>query len=306
MSSDDFQDSALGKALQRRKELRETIENAIQEIEKIEAFLKMYSSFSTGDFGINKQVQETPGGAPLRVAKGKTQSVFEMQVRTILRDTGRPMKSPEIIEEFRKRGHAIPGNEIRTAWNRLWEAKVRGTLTSDPKLGYWIAGEPLSEKAKEEALIAGKRRKSGATSVIKAARGTKPGRDPLWGQEQIEAAERLLLAGKSRAEVAAALGGVSMGTLQKYVSISGLKAKYPDVVIPKRPRRPSRGKRTGRPRVLTADKVEKITKMKAEGKTVKEITKALGLKQSTVYRFLQQLEASESGAEQIRTPEDSN
>jgi transposase len=305
MTTDEFQDSALGKALQRRKELRETIENDLQEIEKIEEFLKMYSSFSTGDFSLNKQAQETPGGAPLRTGKGTTQSIFEMQVLAILRDVGRPMKSPEIIEEFRKRGYAAAGNEIRRAWNRLWEAKVRGTLTSDPKLGYWIGGEPLSEKAKDEALIAGKRRKSGATSVIQAARGTKPGRDPLWGKEQIEAAERMLLAGKSRAEVAAALGGVSMGTLQKYVSISGLKAKYPDVVIPKRPRRPSRSKRTGRPRVLTADKVEQITKMKAEGKTVKEITKALGLKTSTVYRFLQQLGASESGAAQI-TPEDSN
>lgn len=308
MSSDDFQDSALGKALQRRKELRETIENALQEIEKIEEFLKMYSSLSTGNFGLNKQVQETPGGAPLRAGKGKTQSVFEMQVRTILRDVGRPMKSPEIIEEFRKRGNAIPGNEIRTAWNRLWEAKVRGTLTSDPKLGYWIAGEPLSEKAKEEALIAGKRRKSGVSAVIKAARGTKPGRDPLWGQEKIEAAERMLLAGKSRAEVAAALGGVSLGTLQKYIpgGIRGLQERHPDTVIPKRPRRPSRTKRTGRPRVLTADKVQQIAKMKAEGKTVKEITDALGLKPSTVYRFLQQLEASESVTAQIRTPEDSN
>ena len=59
------------------------------------------------------------------------------------------MRSPELIEEFRTRGHALPGNEIRTAWNRLWEAKSRGVLVSLPKLGYWIAGEPLSEEAKD-------------------------------------------------------------------------------------------------------------------------------------------------------------
>ncbi|HET8918695.1 MAG TPA: hypothetical protein VFN27_03355 [Xanthobacteraceae bacterium] len=305
MASDDFQDSALGKALQRRKELQETIKNAVQEIEKIEEWLKMYRSFSTGGVDIFKGA-DTNRVMPLSVAGRKSQSLFEHLVLSVLRDVGRPMRSPEIIDEFRRRGHPLPGNEIRAAWNRLWEAKVRGTLTSDPKLGYWIAGEPLSEKAKEEALIAGKRRKSGALAVIHAARGTKVGRDPLWGPEQIEAAERMLLAGKSRAEVAAALGGVSMGTLQKYVSISRLKAKYPDVVIPKRPRRPSRGNRKGRPRVMTADVVGQVAQMKAEGKTVKEITKALSLKTSTVYTYLKRLKEPEASTAQVKTTEDSN
>lgn len=213
MAGEDFQDTALAKALQRRKELQETIRNAVQEIEKIEEWLKMYRSFSTDNVEINRgELAHSP--FKLRgAAYGTTQSVFETLVLAVLRDVGRPMRSPEIIEEFRRRGHPVQGNEIRTAWNRLWEAKHRGVLTSEPKLGYWIAGEPLTEEARERALAAGKYRRSGVSAAIQANRGKKKGPPEAWGPEQVAAAERMLLAGKSRLEVAAALGGVSQGTI---------------------------------------------------------------------------------------------
>jgi Helix-turn-helix domain of resolvase len=308
MAEEDFQDTALAKALRRRKELQDTIRNAVQEIEKIEEWLKMYRSFSTEDIEINKGEIEQPTATKMVAGHGKTQSIFEMLVLSVLRDVGRPMKSPELIEEFRRRGHPMQGNEIRTAWNRLWEAKSRGVLTSDPKVGYWIAGEPLSAEAREQAIIAGKRRRSGVSAVIESARGKKKGPPELWGPEEIATAERMLLAGKSRLEVAAALGGVSQGTIQKYIpgGIRGLREKYPDVVIPKRSykSRPSH-KRGGRPRTWTVDQERQIIELRAERKTIREIVEATGVGRTSVYKILEE-QATKEASGQIRTPEDSN
>jgi predicted DNA-binding protein YlxM (UPF0122 family) len=291
MTNDDFHDSPLAKAIRRRKQLQDTIRDSVQEIGKIEEWLKMYRSFSSGESedikGDNLQAATVglAGGG-----HGNTQEVFETLVVSVLRDIGRPMRSPEIIDEFNKRRHPIPGNQVRTAWNRLWEAKTRGVLTSDPKFGYWIAGEPLSEKAKQAALVAGKRRsKTGVAATIKAAKGKKKGPGEVWGPEQIEAAERMLLAGKSRIEVAAALGGVSQATIGKHFpgGIEALKKKYPDVVIPKRtyPSRPGR-KGHGRPPKFNLEQAREIAQMKEQGNSINEIAEAMGVKRTTIYKYL--------------------
>lgn len=289
--NEPFEDTALGRALKKRKELQETIKNAVQELRKLEEWLQMHRELSTGEGEEKKGVEVHAPLLRVVAGKGKAQDVFESLVIGVLRDVGRPMKSPELIEEFRKRGHPVPGNEIRTAWNRLWEAKSRGVLTSDPKLGYWIAGEPLSDEAKEQALIASKRRRSGVSATIEAARGKKKGPPQVWGSEEIAAAERMLLAGKSRVEVAAALGGVSQGTIRKYIgSLEALKAKYPDVVIPTRPHvyRPPRlgHKPLGRPRSVTAEQEQQITVLRAQGKSINDIADIMGIKRSTVYASL--------------------
>jgi transposase len=110
----------------------------------------------------------------------------------------------------------------------------------------------------------------------------------------------MLLAGKSRAEVAAALGGVSQGTIQKYLpgGIRGLREKYPDVVIPKRPRapRPRRDgmKGLGRPRSLTPDQERQIGDLRAQGKTIRDIAEAMGVGTSTIYKTLERLAGSNS------------
>ena len=249
----------------------------------------MHRELSTGQSQQIKGVDVNPALLRVKAGMGRAQDVFEALVLTVLREVGRPMRSPELIEEFRTRGHALPGNEIRTAWNRLWEAKSRGVLVSLPKLGYWIAGEPLSEEAKEQALIAGKRRNSaGVSAVIQAARGKKKGPTEIWGPEEIATAERMLLAGKSRQEVAAALGGVSQGTIQKYFpgGIRALQKKHPDIVIPKRPyvyRPPKPGHRPlGRPRTITAAQDKQIAELRSQGKSMQKIADELVLKRSTV------------------------
>ena len=193
----------------------------------------MHRELSTGQSQQIKGVDVNPALLRVKAGMGRAQDVFEALVLTVLREVGRPMRSPELIEEFRTRGHALPGNEIRTAWNRLWEAKSQG-FRKPSEAWYWIAGEPLSEEAKEQALIAGKRRNSaGVSAVIQAARGKKKGPTEIWGPEEIATAERMLLAGKSRQEVAAALGGVSQGTIQKYFpgGIRALQKKHPTLLF---------------------------------------------------------------------------
>jgi DNA-binding CsgD family transcriptional regulator len=113
----------------------------------------------------------------------------------------------------------------------------------------------------------------------------------------------MLLAGKSRAEVAATLGGVSQGTIRTYIgSIKALRAKYPDVVIPKRPyvyRPPKPGHRPlGRPRVVTADQEQRMLDLEAQNKSHTEIAEALGMKRSTVSNYL--LKAKKASEEESK------
>ena len=108
----------------------------------------------------------------------------------------------------------------------------------------------------------------------------------------------MLLAGKSRLEVAAALGGVSQGTIQKHFpgGIEALKEKRPDVVIPKRPyihrpHRPGYKPKGKPPLILTTEQETQIRELKEQGKTVREILKVTGLKRGTIYKALNRLGA---------------
>ena len=113
-----------------------------------------------------------------------------------------------------------------------------------------------------------------------------------------EGNERMLLAGKSRLEVAAALGGVSQGTIQKHFpgGIRALKEKHPDVVIPKRPYvpRPHRPGYVpkGRPRALTPEQDREIAELRAQGKGINEICKMIGVKRTSIYAALKRAEAA--------------
>jgi predicted DNA-binding protein YlxM (UPF0122 family) len=287
MASDDFQDAALGRALKKRKELQDTINRAVKELERLEEWLRMYRDLST-DNADSDQGEQAPVRKLRSDAYGGAQGLFENLVLSVLREAGRPMKSPEIVQEFHKRGHPLGGNEIRSAWNRLWAARSKGILTNEQGLGYWIAGEPLSDDARQRALDAAKSRpKSGVAAVIKAARGTKKGRDPVWGPEEIATAERMLLAGKSSREVAAALGGVSQATFQKYFpgGVRGFQEKHPDVVIPKR------SIVRGRPRSVTAEQEVKIAELRSEGKSLSEIAEYMGMKRGTIANAIARLKS---------------
>jgi Helix-turn-helix domain of resolvase len=301
MAFDNIQDPALANALKQRKELRDVIRDALAKIEKIDNFLRMYRDLSTTGTVENSATlkQEVPQFSHSQSdAWGRAQSIFEKFAVAALRDVGRPMKSGELIEEFQKRGHPIKGNAVRTAWNRLWIARKKGVLTNDPKLGYWIAGEPLSEEAKQRAASEPRRK-----SLLPPDRnkGKRKGIAPILTPEQIEAGEKMLLAGKTRIEVAAALGGVSQATIRNYFgSTAALQAKYPDVVIPKRPyvsrpRRPG-SKSPGRPpKVLTLEQARMIAELRGEGKSIREIVEAVGVSRSAVYGSLKKAIAASGG-----------
>jgi hypothetical protein len=286
MAPDDFQDSPWAKALQRQKELQEivkaateTIKTAMQELEKLRQFTEMYRSLATDEKPVEKEASAGPKpvSSMLRgAAHGEMQTVFQSLALDILRDVGRPMKSTEFIEQFRKRGYPLGGNEVRTAWNRLWEARTNGALTHMPKLGYWIAGEPLTKEAEERALITAQQtrwRKRDGPSLVTLGKGKPKGPPRALNAEQLAAAERLLLAGQTLKEVAA-LYGIAIRTL----------------VIPKRPyvRRPPRPgyKPTGRPPKLNAEQSQRVRELRDEGKRVIEIAEIMGVGRATIYKIL--------------------
>lgn len=307
MASDEFRDSPLARALQRQKELQEAIRTAtesikaaMQELEKLRQFTEMYRSLVTNEKPVEKQESVAAKPVMLKgVAHGETQAVFQSLALDILRDVGRPMKSTEFIEEFRKRGLPLGGNEVRTAWNRLWEARTNGVLIHMPKLGYWIAGEPLTKEAEERALIAGKearRRNKGVRSLVTLRKGKPKGPPSALTAGQVAAAEKMLLAGQTLTEVAAFFG-VAIRTLALRLpggGLGGLKANYPDVAVPKRPyvyRPPRPGhKPLGRPRTVTDEQDKQIADLRAEGLSMQKIADALGLKRSTVYASLSRQE----------------
>lgn len=137
-------ETPINRAIRKRTELQGVIRDAMHELGEINKFIHMYSQYaSPEELGLKVDAGEGPLG---RAGSGMAQPVFEELVSMILREIGRPMQSGEVVEEFRRRGHPIGGlNEVKTAWNRLWEAKVRGSLVHLPPLGYWLPNEPLPE-----------------------------------------------------------------------------------------------------------------------------------------------------------------
>ena len=198
MATDAASDPALARALTKRKELQELIRTSLQEVEKIENWLRTYREFA-GDFKLtNESEQLQPITAFGRAGWGSSQQMFENFVREILLDRGIPLQANEIIEEFHKRGHPLGGhNELKSTWNKLWQAKVHGVLVHYPKPGYWLAGEPVpeSEAVKARAEIdAGLRPKPKKRDRMHRFSGVRaPGRQPMLSEAEVKMAEKWIL-----------------------------------------------------------------------------------------------------------------
>ncbi len=204
-------DNSIALALQKRKEQQDIIRKALAEIAEIEGYLQFHRKLTLGDTAAGDQDKvDTLGHGGSRMA----QEIFESLVVEVLRDVGRPLQSGEVVEEFRARGHPIGGkNEIKTAWNRLWEAGVRGPLVNLQSLGYWLANEPIPENVE----IPEKRRKR-----IPAAPRPKPdpkrrGRPPILNDKQVEQVKEMARSGSTALEIANALGGVSRAIIYRYI-----------------------------------------------------------------------------------------
>src|SRR5581483_7147769 len=318
MPDDGTENIQLTNALKRQKELQETIKvatdtikSAMQELDGIRKFIDLFRSFSPHRDAGNARGSDSlpPSSKKLKGhAHGLTQAVFNALALDVLRDAGRPMKSTEFIGEFRERGQPRGGNEVRTAWNRLWQAKKGGLLTYDVRLGYWISGEPLTEGMKQSALEAAKRTRGTAPSLRDTV-GRRKGPPAALTPEQVREAEQLLLSGKTRKEVCEMFGRISMATLAGYVGrTADFVARHPGFVPPKpvyRPRPPH--KRGGRPRHVTPEQQQQVLELRSQGKTVREIMETTGVKRGTIYKIFDEngVEVRER-SDEIRTPTDSN
>lgn len=166
-------------------------------------------------------------------------------------------------------------------------------LTHEGQLGYWIPGEPLTDDARARALEAAKatRRPRSGPSLKSLSKGNRKGPPHALTPEQASEAERLLLSGKSRKEVCELFGGISMATLATYVGrTADFMARHPGFVPPKptyRPRGPGQ-KRGGRPKTWTTDQERQVLEMRLQGRSVREIIEATGVKRTTIYKIFKE------------------
>ena len=210
MRNETTKNSAITNALQRRKVLQEAIQKNMQDLEQVELFLKLHRQFTTsGEEG--SADGEGPKSLGTTTGWGHAQDTFENLLRIVLRDVQRPLQSGEVVDEFRERGHPIGGaNETKQAWNRLWTAKTRGVVAHMPKLGYWLADEPLPAGA----LSAPKPKRKRKTGGGHNSTGRPIGRTPLLSERQLKQVEDWLVDGeKTIPEICAELGGISAGTI---------------------------------------------------------------------------------------------
>ena len=223
MAEKDQQRGAHERAIERRKELSDSIRKELQEIETIDTFLKAYRKYS----GIEPQGGVEPEGVDPpslgRAGLGMTQALFEYLAREILCNRGEPMQSQEFVEAFRDRGQPIGGtNELKQAWNRLWQAKVNGVLVHFPKPGYWLADEPVPESRSvrnKAAIENGLMEKPEPHGPGHKYLGKRMGRPKVITDGQIETAQKWLLEGnKSLKQISIDLGGVNLQTLRNHLS----------------------------------------------------------------------------------------
>ena len=218
MADDNPQNTAVSRAIKRRKELQDIIRAAMQEVDSLDKFLLTWRRLSADAEEEIKgaRIETSPNLLLGRAGYGQTQPMFEHYVLDILREAGRPMQSGEIIQAFKERGHALGGNETRTAWNRLWQANKRGVLVNIPRYGYWPADEQPPEKALAEPPPKRKSIEPGRATRDRG-KGRRVGRQPMLTEGQIKTLEGWLAEGKkTRKEMARDLGGISVGTVENY------------------------------------------------------------------------------------------
>lgn len=204
MTDEPKPDSAIANALKKRRRLQAEIQRAMQELEEVEKFITLHRRFSGEDEVTKGEVTSQAPTILSQAGSGKTQSVFERLAIDVIRQTGRPMQSGEIVDAFRARGHPIGGNETRTAWNRLWLAKDRGALVNFPRLGYWPAEDP--PPANLDHLEPQPRKPSGGKRRQIESRGKRKGRKPYFNDAQKEQVLAMFARGMTGPQIATEMG----------------------------------------------------------------------------------------------------
>jgi DNA invertase Pin-like site-specific DNA recombinase len=270
------------------------------ELQSIETFLDLNRRYAT------PTRDATGSGVPPLVRAGSrlAQRVFERLVLIAMRRLQRPLTSRDVVEELRRMGHPIGGqHEIKTAYNRLWQAKTRGVLLRVGNDGYWDARQPVpsnSAEAARLARIARRRTRRPHGDSDGRPTGQPHGRTPLFGSEQIEAARKMLLSGMSFKEVANTFA-LSPATVRRHFrgGVEALRAKYPDEAGPIKPRgrrliykkgipRPGAGRRP----TISNETINKIVELRDCGVDVKDIADELRITTFMVYRYLKKRKTS--------------
>ena len=137
-------------------ELREAVESDLftdlRELGQLETFIGLHRQFSTEESADSGDFTEPGLG---RAGHGMSQRVFVRLAVIAIRRAGHPLDSGAVVDWLRKMGQPVGGShEVKTAYNRLWEAKRDGILVHVKDAGYWIAGVELPQTAIDRAAAA--------------------------------------------------------------------------------------------------------------------------------------------------------
>jgi hypothetical protein len=155
--SDQAANPLIQKALERRRELEE-------ELRKLDTFLEVYQRLEKTRVQLSGSGMLTLSGAVVtdvtvgqseqdpivraetenqrtrpRTASGISQPDYVILVRDILRESGRPLQPPEILDEIHKKGRHVGGTkEWDNHKTKLWRAKNNHDVILIPGAGYWL------------------------------------------------------------------------------------------------------------------------------------------------------------------------
>jgi hypothetical protein len=170
-------DNALAKAIERKAELERQRAELDSELTEIDLFLRLHEKFSgTKSVYLAPPMEHTDshGGGlgkgtvsglgampPLAERKRGRPADFAGIMERVLRDVGKPLSRPELVEELEKREVVIPSDDKpRYLGTILWRHRDR--FINLPGFGYWLkdlAFAPASyffEPSKDELLEAAK------------------------------------------------------------------------------------------------------------------------------------------------------
>lgn len=268
--------------------------SSMHELAALDAYRNLTRRFTFDDPDADGDRATTPATLG-RAGHGLTQRVFERLALVAMRRRQQPLQSGGVVDELRRLGVPIGGtNEIKNAYNRLWEAKKRGVLQHFEGLGYWPQGIPLPQLPLAKPVRLRELERIRPLTVRSRATGMPRGRKPTLTPADVERVRKLLLSNKTVREVSAQLG-VTDNCIYRYFpgGVDKLREMYPGEAAPlvtRKKKRPRRGKAhragTGRPSSLSKEQIEALIAARGAGKTVIAISEEFGVSTSIVYRHL--------------------
>ncbi len=209
---------------------------AIQAIARIDVMVKEIQASLPDAQQVNvaesaaSRYESTSGTGLARAAGfGNSQAFFEQVVREAIIQNGKPMQTTEILKAFRDRGHPIEGNNPwKIASNNLWKAKAEGRFIHKIGVGYWpsdMANVALGYVPPPEGVAPLKLKVAKTVPRKSRSTGRPPGRSRALTPEQVGLVLKWTEEGKPVTHIARELGGISAGTVYRYLREAGIPAR---------------------------------------------------------------------------------